>query len=565
MKIIFQCICGNQHVLTLDDLNCNTIGCEPEPNGLNLCRDEQNKLSRRQAYIKKEGNNYNIYDGCPADIPFPEGKNRATSAMGTFINRDNKIQRISEEGAKLKSGDIISFVPVGTTGDWQGLVKGTTITHFLYSGRVIGGEEIDNFSEQDVEKFIAEIQQRGNLIDLDPASDKVKKKFGDLYDLMKSLSTPELGLEGKLKMALDYIHEKIPSANAIAVLEIQPDNIFKSIFAKVGWKHLKDDFKFSTTVTRRLLKTDRPVLTKNIKECIGFTQSIKLLGQSVIAIPLYESDMVTGVLWLDNRGKEKPFSEEDFYLSCAVAGLVQLQIVTERQKKFKLLEANMKRFFSPATLEWVRRRTKAGKDVKLDVTERDVTIIFIDITDSTKISKSITAKQFFEFLTPHYYKIVSEAVFSEGGHINSFIGDGVMATFGNVVGDEDRKETMAEYAEAAIKSALKIVNIWPSVKKKHGLPENMDIRIGIHTGRAVVGNIGYEKRMEFSALGKDVNLASRLEKFADRNGIVISQPTYKCVEGKFNCEEIGDKEIKGITDADEENIKLWKVISSQQS
>jgi adenylate cyclase len=301
-------------------------------------------------------------------------------------------------------------------------------------------------------------------------------------------------------------------------------------------------------------------------EIPSFGQSITTLSiESVIVVPLFEGENIIGLLWLDNRKGNKAFTETDFYLSVAISSLIQLQLLYDRHKSIALLQSNMERFFSPKTLEWLKKRTSVGKEVKLSVRECDVSILYVDIVDSTRLAKELTPRAFFEHLTPHYYETMSEAIFAFDGHVDDFMGDGIMAIFGDVLGIDEKKEIpKAKYAINAVSAALRMVNHWPIIVKEKHLPEVMKIRIGIHSGRAVVGSVGYEKRMEFTALGKDVNIASRLEKFAEPNGIVISDQTYQLVKDKFQCEDLGEKEIKGITEGETGKLRLWKVVGEKK-
>ena len=118
-----------------------------------------------------------------------------------------------------------------------------------------------------------------------------------------------------------------------------------------------------------------------------------------------------------------------------------------------------------------------------------------------------------------------------------------MGIFGAQPG-EDRKDP-ALFAIQAIRSALAIPESWACEAKKRHLPA-CRVRIGINSGRAVVGNIGYAARLEYSVLGDVVNVASRMEKEADPNSAAVSDATRKLAESKFSFKELGEREIKGV-------------------
>lgn len=577
MKIVFDCICGNKHELVLNPQHTlYIIGAIESEYGLKLCRDDLCALSRIQCNIRYIDNSWEIYDGCPPEMPLPEGKTDRKSARGTYVIRENKrIQVTVDKGLQLKLGDKICFVPTQI----QILYKGKPVilqTEFAYIGVVT--EETDFV--HDTDDFIEKLQKQ-QFTEIEPAPERVRQKFGELYELTKEITNQIKNTQQALNIILNFIFEKIPATRAAGIIMVHPDGKLEPIVGRVSFK---TEFKFSRTVAEMVLDSKKPIVSRDISEKIQYYMkrrdedktkddgTIPSLGQSVyiysiksvIVIPLFEDENIIGLLWLDNRKGDKTFNETDFYLSVAVANLVQLVLLHNKYRSMDLQRVNMERFFSPAALEWIQQKTSKGKQVKLSVREREVTILFVDIVDSTRLSKKLTPTAFYEYLTPHYYQTMSEAIFTFNGHVDDFNGDGIMAIFGDILGLYEPKEIpKSKYAVDAVSAAIKMVNDWCNVVKKIGLPEEMKIRIGIHSGRAVVGCVGYEKRMEFTALGKDVNIGSRIEKFAEPNGIVISDATYQLVKDKFKCEDIGLQEIRGITEDETSKMRLWKVVEAK--
>jgi adenylate cyclase len=154
-----------------------------------------------------------------------------------------------------------------------------------------------------------------------------------------------------------------------------------------------------------------------------------------------------------------------------------------------------------------------------------VTILFTDIRNFTTISEKLNPREVVEMLNAFFGR-VCEPILQEGGTVDKFIGDSIMAIFGSPVPYQD-------HARRALQAALAIkeeVGEFRSWMGQHfagkDLPE-FAIGIGIHTGEAVIGSIGSPKRMEFTAIGDAVNLASRLESLTKELdwGIVASNTT----------------------------------------
>jgi adenylate cyclase len=138
-----------------------------------------------------------------------------------------------------------------------------------------------------------------------------------------------------------------------------------------------------------------------------------------------------------------------------------------------------------------------------------ISVLFSDIRNFTTITEKLTAHEVVEFLNVYFSRAI-EAIQAEGGRIDKFIGDAVMAEFGV-------PQAFPDHALRALRAAARMRGLaaefrgWMRERfAGRNLPD-FAIGIGIHTGEAVVGNIGSSKRMEFTAIGDTVNVASRLE------------------------------------------------------
>lgn len=177
---------------------------------------------------------------------------------------------------------------------------------------------------------------------------------------------------------------------------------------------------------------------------------------------------------------------------------------SERQKQH--IRSVFKRYVSDEVIEELVSNEKLP-ELGGELTE--ITVIFSDIRNFTKISETVQAHELVEVLNI-YFSRVCEPILENGGTIDKFIGDAVMAIFGAPVKYHD-------HAERAIKAAIcmkKVADdfrIWIKERfKAYDLPE-FDIGIGIHTGKAIVGNIGSSMRLDYTAIGDTVNIASRIE------------------------------------------------------
>ena len=176
----------------------------------------------------------------------------------------------------------------------------------------------------------------------------------------------------------------------------------------------------------------------------------------------------------------------------------------------------------------------------LDPRNQKVTTLFADIRGFTKISENLSPKVLSELLNLNYFYPLDNIVFEYGGTLDKHIGDCIMGVFGAPISqDDDAKKAVM----CAIKMREKLAEVNDGLSKKD---LKIPVGFGISTGEAMVGIFGSEVRKEYTALGRKVNLASRLERIAKEDQILICSDTYEEVKDFFHCEEIKNVAIKGM-------------------
>jgi len=189
--------------------------------------------------------------------------------------------------------------------------------------------------------------------------------------------------------------------------------------------------------------------------------------------------------------------------------------------------------------------------LKLEGERRKVTILFSDIRQFTQLAENLPPEEVVHLLN-EYFEVMIEAIFSHSGTLDKFIGDGIMAEFGAPLDDDQQEEHAIRAAIAMQKELEKLSAKWEKENKPRIL-----MGIGIHTGDAVLGNIGSEKRIEYTAIGDAVNVASRLEQATKvlKAPILISETTYLGAKDKFNFKDLGSMTLPGR----KEQIKVYTI------
>jgi adenylate cyclase len=175
--------------------------------------------------------------------------------------------------------------------------------------------------------------------------------------------------------------------------------------------------------------------------------------------------------------------------------------------------------------------------------EREVTILFCDLRGFTPLSEGLEPRELVTLLN-RYLDRMSSAIESQGGVIDKYIGDEIMALFGAPVGAPDSADR-AVRASLSMRAALAKLN---QELATEGRPP-LAFGIGINTARVVAGNIGSHRRLNYSVIGDGVNLAARLQTLTRRPefsaDILISEPTRAALGGRYALRDLGEAEVKG--------------------
>ena len=186
--------------------------------------------------------------------------------------------------------------------------------------------------------------------------------------------------------------------------------------------------------------------------------------------------------------------------------------INELANALDAMKAGLRSFGAYIPKAVVRNIVSSGRDTGIGGERRELTILFTDIQDFTRRSETMPAEEVFDQLSAHFTAL-SRCIFDRGGTVDKFIGDSVMAFWNAPVADPDHAAN-ACYAVlrcAAVNDALNVE------LQARGYPP-MRTRFGLHTGDAAVGNVGSADRMQYTALGAQVNMASRVEGLNKRYG-----------------------------------------------
>jgi adenylate cyclase len=209
-----------------------------------------------------------------------------------------------------------------------------------------------------------------------------------------------------------------------------------------------------------------------------------------------------------------------FFISASWLGLFVLRQFS-RYREQLLYRNALSRYFPRALVE----RIRAERSVDLRPAVKELSVLFADIASFTKWSSDKTPDTVHAFLSD-YLESMASIIFEHGGTIDKFMGDGILAFFGDPFEQEDHAERAVRAAIAMQKKNASLREFWaPRVHI------NLMVRIGINTGAVIVGNLGSRTRVEYTVIGSTVNLGQRMESSAPPGGILVSAATRGAVRG----------------------------------
>lgn len=182
----------------------------------------------------------------------------------------------------------------------------------------------------------------------------------------------------------------------------------------------------------------------------------------------------------------------------------------------------------------------SGTHDRLRAERRQLTVMFCDIADSTKLSEELDPEDLMAVVR-RYQSTCAQVIERFGGSIAQYLGDGLLVYFGWPTAYEDGPSRAAR-AGLEILASLDTLN--EQLSREHGVA--LKLRLGIHTGLVVVGEVGGGAKREQLAVGDTANIAARLESLAPHNAGLISDATRRLIAGLFELESLGMRELKGI-------------------
>jgi adenylate cyclase len=506
-----------------------SIGRTPE-NDIEL---KDSLISRKHTSIVKKGDRYVVYD--------------LGSSNGTFVNRERIEMKPLDNGDVIRVGDSeIQYVEDGRAATRPGGSSrdDRKPTDIPGSAQIV--KHVDEIAESFSFDITGALSRGLSLRDIrgeagGEKAAKESKMFFILFQVGKALSTAGT-LDDMLYTAVKLIFEVVNAERCVILLKDPQSGELTTRFAFQRNRGLVDakDIMISRTISSQVVNDKVSIITSDALQDPRFMAGLSIVQYNIraaLCVPLWEADRVYGAIYLDNLAKSYAFTKDDLELMTAIANLIAIRIKQEetavKLRREETLRANLSKYHSPDHVKLLMER---GGDVGLEVAEREVTVAFIDVVESTRMAEAHNPAEVASLLN-EFFQMATNAIFNHDGHVNNFIGDEVMAIFNAPL-------DMKDHAAQAVRACASFLAELRKFNDTHP-DRQFKVRCAINTGPVVAGNVGAASHIKYTVLGDTVNVAARLSKTPQINSIVVGERTYNKVKDVFKTKDLGEMALKG--------------------
>ncbi len=517
---------GRQWQYNLSQVPC-TIGRAPD-NSVVL---DDPRASRHHAHIRFDDPGHTIVDGV-----IMNGQVRR-SANKVFVNGEARYEHTLKDGDRVTIGaSTLRFEqpqaerntdvryddkPLGHT---QLLISANDVMTTVLRTSKPPTSAVPTTAPSARDKEIEALQRKANIL-------------AELYEMSKTLGSV-FDLNAIFAKATDIIFRSTPADRVVALLaegnNEDGDVELVPVATRARDEKLDAHAKKLTigrTITRKVMKDRVALLSQDAAAEAMFAGVESIVSQGVrstICAPLVAESGVHGALYADRLDPFAAFKPDDLELITAVAAQTAVAVENarahERLAREEVARANYSRFLPEYV---VKQMLENPESFKLGGVNQTITVLFADIRGFTRLSEHANPEKVVQLLNK-YFSAMTDIIFAHGGTLDKYLGDGLMALFGAPTATP---QDATNALNAAVAMQRRILGINQELRAE-GLNE-IGVGIGLHTGEAVVGYIGSERRSEYTAIGDTVNTASRLESNSKGGQILLSDATARAATSRY--------------------------------
>ncbi len=360
-----------------------------------------------------------------------------------------------------------------------------------------------------------------------------------LFKIAERLNTART-LQEFLEDTADRVMERVQATTAVVLLA-QGNGAMSPAAIRHRGQLASGELPVSEAIIEAALKKGAAIAVADVRDDARFSnrESVILYGAAqVLCIPIKSNDEFVGVLYLNRSSHESGDLDHLLDLCTAVANLIRTGIEKFRSTAGdgpERLRHALERFHPPHIAEKRAAELARLKEKPTAMEERTCTILFADIAGFTELTQRLAPERVVEILN-EFYQRMSGIVFSFEGTVDKFMGDAVMAIFGAPYAPGDE-------ALRAVRTAIAMRAEWERMVSQFPVEERCYLRIGLNTGKVLAGMVGAEARLDYTAVGEPVNVASWLTASALPGQVLITGKTLAAVGARFDVTPLGERVI----------------------
>lgn len=387
-------------------------------------------------------------------------------------------------------------------------------------------------------------QVQGTIINLrqQDSQTRIVDKLKILLEVSKQLSSPQKP-EKLLKKILDLLFMIMSlDRGVILLLNPQTQQLERQAIKFRPGLTTGESF-YSTTITNLVYHSGEGIVTADASHDQRFHGSRSVVLQDIQAsmcVPLKPKEQVIGVLYVDNLSLRNVYSQEDLEFLTGLANQAAIAIDNAQlQKQIQdqtVLRTRLERFF-PKTV-W----QKLSEEQPLETVDREVTVVFADISRFTEMSSQMKPRRVIEMLNEYFTEMVEGIVFKYEGTLEQYIGDALLAVWGAPYQKPDD-------ADRAVQAAIEMQRAVHHLNQRWAARREfcIQIHIGINSGMVAAGNIGSQRLIQYGTIGDTTNVTCRICDVAQSGEILMSQSTLDKLENATSLplEKLSPVQVKG--------------------
>jgi adenylate cyclase len=367
-----------------------------------------------------------------------------------------------------------------------------------------------------------------------------------------------IGLEVNLEVLLEKIimkaFELIPADRGVILL--MEDGVPKPKIARTR-DGKNEQIVLSKSIISEVVQNKASVLSSDATMDSRFSAAHSVIMQgirSTMTVPLLHHDELLGIMHLDSMIATNAFVEKDLQIFGGIAGQAAVaihnsQLAREIEQEAKT-RAQFQRLLSPNLVDQVvQGKLQLEKGGALS----EVTLLFSDIRGFTSMSESRAPQEIVRMLN-EYFELMVDVIFKYEGTLDKFVGDEIIALFGAPVAMENAEVKAVQCAL----DMLQVLSEFNRVRVAEGQNE-IKIGIGINTGMVVTGAIGSSRALQYTAIGDAMNTTARLCGVAQSGQIILSEATFKKVQGQIAAVPLPPVRLKGKTD----ELRIYNAVGTR--